>query len=219
MSDAEIAVLKDVALRAMNHSRGDSGPIIFDLVSGALTYDKQFIDLYAFLEKNSSCLFLPFELDLVKTVVQRVKTAVIKSFNLVDGTKLHVTSPLFMSQISARPAVTAHDEYWHNHIDRQQYPGFVYTGLLYLNTFDDDFKGGEFVFVDQEKDKPDRSFVVEPKAKRLNLFTSGPENPHKVLKVSKGVRFAMTMAFTCHGDAFGKAITVESLGSRGFCGH
>ena len=28
---------------------------------------------------------------------------------------------------------TMHDEYWHEHIDANQYPGFEYTALVYLN--------------------------------------------------------------------------------------
>ena len=39
--------------------------------------------------------------------------------------------------------------------------------------------------------------VVEPKKGRVSIFTSGAENPHYVEKVLSGVRYAITVSFTC----------------------
>ena len=33
---------------------------------------------------------------------------------------------------------------------------------------------------------------------RLSCFTSGPENPHRVRRVTGGTRYALTIAFTCN---------------------
>ncbi|CAB4069115.1 2-oxoglutarate and iron-dependent oxygenase domain-containing protein 3 [Lepeophtheirus salmonis] len=88
--------------------------------------------------------------------------------------------------------LTLHDEYWHSHIDKDTYPSFHYTSLLYLTDFEDDFRGGNFVFID---DKLNRT--IEPKFGRVSIFTSGMENKHHVEPVTEGVRFALTMGFTC----------------------
>ncbi len=47
---------------------------------------------------------------------------------------------------------------------------------------------------------------VAPLAGRLNMFTSGSENVHRVTRVTNGTRFALTVAFTCDPNA---AITPE----------
>ena len=61
---------------------------------------------------------------------------------------LYLTHPTFFSRINSAPAVTQHDEYWHVHVDKETYPGFHYTSLLYLTDSGLDFEGGDFVFVD-----------------------------------------------------------------------
>lgn len=62
--------------------------------------------------------------------------------------QLYLTHPTFFSRLDSKPASTIHDEYWHLHVDRETYPNFHYTSLLYLTDFEVDFTGGEFVFVD-----------------------------------------------------------------------
>merc|ERR1712240_108331 len=93
-----------------------------------------------------------------------------------------------------KAAVAPHDEYWHEHIDKETYPSFHYTSLLYLSEYKRDFTGGRFMFID-EGSKLNRS--VEPKDGRVSAFTSGPENRHMVEPVSGGTRYALTMGFTC----------------------
>jgi hypothetical protein len=81
-------------------------------------------------------------------VRDKVKAALVDHFKLEDPSSLYLTHPTFFSRITSAPAATMHDEYWHVHIDRETYPTFHYTSLLYLTDHDVDFKGGEFVFVD-----------------------------------------------------------------------
>ena len=100
----------------------------------------------------------------------------------------------WFSRIENQPAKTPHDEYWHVHIDKETYPSFHYTSLLYLTDFGEDFSGGEFVFVDVS-DKLNRT--IEPRLARLSFFTSGIENKHHVKPVISGVRYALTLGFTC----------------------
>ena len=80
------------------------------------------------------------------------------------------------------------------HIDLQEtYKSFHYTSLLYLNDFGKDFQGGRFIFVD----KDNVNSTVEPRKARVSMFTSGAENLHFVEKVTSGVRYALTVSFTC----------------------
>jgi predicted 2-oxoglutarate/Fe(II)-dependent dioxygenase YbiX len=39
--------------------------------------------------------------------------------------------------------------------------------------------------------------IVEPRAGRAVIFTSGPENNHRVERVTKGERFVLSFWFTC----------------------
>jgi len=49
----------------------------------------------------------------------------------VDEDLLGLASPTFFSRITGNPAKTPHDEYWHSHIDSNQYPSFDYTGFQF----------------------------------------------------------------------------------------
>ena len=81
-----------------------------------------------------------------RSVKNKVKAAVAAHFNL-DNSKLFLSHPTFFSELTAVPAVTPHDEYWHDHIDKETYPSFHYTSLLYLSEYKRDFAGGRFVFL------------------------------------------------------------------------
>mmetsp|Transcript_32871 Transcript_32871/g.103950 ORF Transcript_32871/g.103950 Transcript_32871/m.103950 type:complete len:485 (-) Transcript_32871:1177-2631(-) len=82
--------------------------------------------------------------------------------------------------------------YWNAHVDKANIPTYDYSALLYLNDCHEDFEGGEFEFIDDDVNR-----VVEPRAGRLLLFTSGPENLHRVRKVTEGTRYVLAMWFTC----------------------
>jgi hypothetical protein len=77
------------------------------------------------------------------------------------------------------------------HVDQANIGYYDYSAVLYLSTQGEDFEGGEFRFIDLEGDE-----VVEPRAGRCVLFTSGSENLHQVQHVSSGVRLGMGMWFT-----------------------
>ncbi len=77
-----------------------------------------------------------------------MKQAVASHFGL-DPASLYLAHPTFFSRLTSVQAQTAHDEYWHVHVDKETYENFHYTSLLYLTDGGGvDFKGGEFVFVD-----------------------------------------------------------------------
>lgn len=110
---------------------------------------------------------------------------------------------------------------------------YHYSGLLYMSTYGDDFKGGNSLFssscsieiinclfigrlgfvnpnsvdkfvpqqpgtdVGYNMDHEDVNLIVEPVVGRAVVFTSGPENPHFVERVTAGERFVLSFWFTC----------------------
>lgn len=178
-----------LAKKGLAQGGGAGGASILDLHSGALSKEQQFVNLY----KTHPGLFTSRDFQLYKGVKDKVKAAVAEHFNL-DNDKLYLSHPTFFSELTAVPAVTEHDQYWHPHIDKQTYPSFHFTSLLYLADFKRDFTGGRFMFID-EGNKVNRT--VEPKEGRVSAFTSGIENRHMVEPVTGGSRYALTMGFTC----------------------
>jgi len=117
-------------------------------------------------------------------------------------TTLFLALPSFLSRINRNPAVTENDEYWHLHVDREQYGCFAMTALVYLNSNEPDdslavarsldaFDGGTFEFGGEVP------ATIVPRKGRLSIFSSGWENPHWVSPVRSGTRYALTAAFTC----------------------
>ena len=178
-----------LAKKGLAKGGGIGGASILDLHSGALSHGDNFINLY----KSHPDLFTPRDFQTYRTVKDRVKAAVAEHFNL-ENSHLYLSHPTFFSELTAVPAVTVHDEYWHPHIDKETYPSFHYTSLLYLSDYKRDFTGGRFVFID-EHFKANRT--IEPREGRVSAFTSGVENKHHVEPVAGGTRYALTMGFTC----------------------
>lgn len=82
------------------------------------------------------------------------------------------------------------------HVDRANMSSYDYSAVLYLNTQGRGFAGGDFVFVDEHEDE-----VVEPRAGRCVLFTSGFEHLHRVAKVTRGSRFVLASWYTLNPSA------------------
>lgn len=68
------------------------------------------------------------------------------------------------------------------------YESFHYTSLLYLNTYEKDYKGGRFIFIDGSNGNLTKT-AIEPKKARVSAFTSGAENLHHVEQVAEGERY------------------------------
>ena len=183
----EAAQLVSLAQKGMAHGGSAGGPTILDLHSGALTLGEKFVNIY----KITIGLFTARDFDVYKRVKDKIQNAIAQEFGL-RRSKLYLTKPTFFSKITPKPAKTAHDEYWHPHVDKVTYGSFYYTSLLYLTDFNKNFTGGRFVFVGKNGNQ-----TVEPKTGRVSFFTSGSENLHHVQKVSSGTRYAITVSFTC----------------------
>jgi 2OG-Fe(II) oxygenase superfamily len=195
LSRAECGQLRNLADVAFETTSGGSGPAsVVELHMGIVSAGENFVRLYRVME-NKKAAFANSDIELYLNVVERVRQRISERFGVRN---LRITSPGFLSQISAgkKPNIL-NDEYWHEHIDTLQYGSFTFTCLVYLNDHGEDFEGGEFVFTDTDQDGMIQEHVVAPSCGTLNFFTSGPENTHYVRKVTDGVRYALTIAFTC----------------------
>uniref|UniRef100_A0A023GCC1 Putative prolyl 4-hydroxylase alpha subunit proteinues n=1 Tax=Amblyomma triste TaxID=251400 RepID=A0A023GCC1_AMBTT len=188
----ESSALLSLAKRGLALSRSDGGASILDLHSGSVSLGEKFVNVYKLLERKGTTLFSDQDLKVYKQVKDKIRSLIGFQFG-VKPESLHLTHPTFFSEMTARPAVTVHDEYWHVHVDKEQYGSFHYTSLLYLTDYGTDFGGGRLFFVDSVRGNA----TVEPRSGRVLAFTSGSENPHFVEKVDRGVRYALTVSFSC----------------------
>ncbi|XP_073968838.1 2-oxoglutarate and iron-dependent oxygenase domain-containing protein 3-like [Rhodnius prolixus] len=189
ITNEEADLLLDIAKRGLAHGGSDGGASILDLHTGALSKGKNFVSLY---QVNPN-VFSSQDFAVYVRVRKKVQKAVALSFD-IKPEKLFLTKPSFFSRLTANDPATPHDEYWHSHVDKETYPSFHYTSLVYLNDYESEFTGGRFIF-----DDPDNvSTVIEPKKGRVSIFSSGKENLHHVERVKSGTRFAITVSFTCN---------------------
>lgn len=205
-SDAQ--TLLGMAQRAMALGGGNGGATILDLHSGALSYGDKFINIYSVLpdKKHTEQTFSKADFAVYKMVKERIQSTIAQIYKL-QKSSLYLTQPTFFSRLTNAEPKTPHDEYWHEHIDKDTYESFHYTALLYLSDYSVDFTGGRFVFLDPYK-KTTHNVTIEPRMGRVAIFTSGAENKHRVERVLTGTRYALTIAFTCDRN---KAIDEEDM--------
>ncbi|GFG35427.1 hypothetical protein Cfor_05633 [Coptotermes formosanus] len=190
VSGTEADALLSIAKRGMALGGSEGGATILDLHSGALSHGRNFVNIYHL--NGAKDVFKKTDITFYKVVKTKIQNAVAHHFG-VQPHLLYLTHPTFFSRLNAAPALTAHDEYWHPHVDKETYDSFHYTSLLYLTDYGHDFHGGRFIFVDGDN----TNRTVEPRKGRVSMFTSGSENLHYVEKVSSGTRYALTVSFTC----------------------
>ncbi|XP_025111944.1 2-oxoglutarate and iron-dependent oxygenase domain-containing protein 3-like isoform X1 [Pomacea canaliculata] len=183
--------LLGVAKRGLSLGGSHGGASILDLHSGALSAGERFINIYSLMKQLDEQIFAEEDFRIYRKVKDLIKEAIAEEFE-IPKQKLFLTKPTFFSRMNMTPPKTVHDEYWHPHVDKETYGSFHYTSLLYLSTFQDDFDGGRFVFIDKDGNK-----TVEPRLGRVSFFTSGSENVHFVERLKDGVRYAITVSFTC----------------------
>ncbi|XP_071308768.1 2-oxoglutarate and iron-dependent oxygenase domain-containing protein 3 isoform X1 [Agelaius tricolor] len=183
--------IRRIAERGLALGGSDGGASILDLHSGALSLGKHFVNLYRYFGDKIQDIFTEEDFALYRDVRQRIQQRIAQVFG-ISSSAMYLTKPTFFSRMNSTGAKTAHDEYWHPHVDKVTYGSFDYTSLLYLSDYSKDFGGGRFVFMDADSNK-----TVEPRAGRVSFFTSGSENLHRVERVSWGTRFAITISFSC----------------------
>jgi hypothetical protein len=94
------------------------------------------------------------------------------------------------------------------HVDQANIGCYDYSAVLYLSTQGEDFEGGEFAFLDQGGAE-----VVQPRAGRCVLFTSGTEHLHQVAIVRSGVRRALGMWLTLTEEFDQQRVAVDVMDS------
>ena len=146
IEESEAHQLLNLAKKGLAKGGSNGGASIIDLHSGALSSGPQFVNVY----KTYPDLFKAGDFDVYQKVKAKIKAYIAEHFE-IEANSLYLTHPTFFSRLEAKEAKTMHDEYWHIHIDKETYPTFHYTSLLYLTDFGVDFNGGEFVFVDNHE--------------------------------------------------------------------
>ncbi|CAO1318851.1 unnamed protein product [Diamesa serratosioi] len=194
VSESEQNHLLNLAKTVIDNYSDERSAAIFDLTSGALSKGENFINIYKVKEAQHIQKLEGFT--AYKLVKAKILHAISQQFR-IDPQTLYLTQPTFFSKMTNITAKSVHDEYWHEHVDKDTYESFHYTSLVYLTNFSKDFTGGRFIFIDTDDKGNNKTVVVEPKAGRVLGFTSGYENIHFVEKVTSGIRYALTVSFTC----------------------
>jgi len=167
-----------------------------------------------------SDVFTPEDFSHYGRIIRVLKSVVAKTFHIRAEQDLFFTAPTFITRIDESlpwKVQGIHDEYWHTHVDMNNTAHYHYSGLLYLSTYNKDFTGGRFKLYSANKnnnlqDRPgskrskkhqsmeeekDLKLVLEPAAGRVVMFTSGPEHPHRVERVTSGQRIVLSFWFSC----------------------
>lgn len=198
--------LLQLAKKGLTFGGGLGGASILDIHTGALSQGNHFVNIYKLMkEKEITSIFSHNSFEIYRGVKNKIQRMIAMHFGL-RVQNIYLTQPTFFSRLMNIPAKTKHDEYWHTHVDKDTYESFHYTSLLYLSDYEQDFTGGRFNFVDEN-----RNMTIEPKIGRVLAFTSGSENPHAVEKVASGMRFALTVSFTCNKTLAIPSPTVRKL--------
>lgn len=190
-SHDDVAKLKEIAVKGMATRTSKGGPTILDLNTGYIRDSAGLINLFV----NHNSLFSAEDFAAYGSIILRLKALVQSSFG---ADELFFTAPTFITRIDGRAdwqPQGIHDEYWHTHADTASTPHYHYSGLLYLSTYNEDFAGGRLHLL--KDDRNTTSQLVEPKAGRVAMFTSGWETPHFFERVTRGQRMVLSFWFTC----------------------
>ena len=169
------------------------GPTIVDINTGYIRDSKGLDNLFM----KNNVIYSEDDFTTYGDIIRRLRIAVMDHFELSD---LYFTTPTFITRLDGNESWQPegiHDEYWHVHADRNNTEHYHYSGLLYLSNYNQDFTGGLLKFF--SANNPDiEEQIVQPAAGRVIMFTSGPENPHVVERVTSGERFVLSFWFTCN---------------------
>lgn len=167
---------------------GTGGPSVVDLHTRVVSYKDTFIDLDVVL-KHYQWNITETHKEHYKYIRNTIRNKIVELSKLPEE-RMHLDKGFFSYINGSQSANTVHDEYWHEHIDTEQYGTFTYTSLLYFGEKGSSFQGGDLVFKDGHTIKPERA--------RLVIFSSGQENPHWATKFSSGIRILLVSALTCN---------------------
>ncbi|EGZ20376.1 hypothetical protein PHYSODRAFT_350543 [Phytophthora sojae] len=194
----QVTQLREIAEAGMKGRSKLGGPTIMDINTGFVRDSEGLVNIYQpeskVPDENKPGVkrFTKKQFDLYRGVVEKIRLAVMKEFDL---DVLYFSAPTFITRLIGNESWTPaelHDEYWHPHVDKENTRHYDYSGLLYLADYGEDFTGGLFSFIDNSTET-----VVEPARGRLIMFTAGSENLHVVRKVETGTRYVLSLWFSC----------------------
>uniref|UniRef100_A0A7M4FVJ3 2-oxoglutarate and iron dependent oxygenase domain containing 3 n=1 Tax=Crocodylus porosus TaxID=8502 RepID=A0A7M4FVJ3_CROPO len=197
--------IRRIAERGLSLGGSDGGASILDLHSGALSLGKHFVNLYRYFGDKIQDVFTEEDFQLYRDIRQRIQHRIAQAFG-ISSSSMYLTKPTFFSRINNTEAKTAHDEYWHPHIDKVAYGSFDYTSLLYLSDYAEDFGGGRFVFMDVGSNK-----TVEPRSDSGHAsITAAPQ-----LRTTDVVQLRKEFSIACCKPRFLFHLWVREPPSRG----
>lgn len=197
LSPEEVDTLLKMMEKGMAASPLTGGPTILDINTGFMKDSQGLVNIYSGPRQQETVKFSPEEYKIYSILFDRIKAKVMK-LNELDN--LWFTAPTFVARLVGNPdwsPAMIHDEYWHPHVDKDNTEHYDYSGLVYLSTYGKDFTGGEFMFMDKGEKGEYVNTTVLPRKGRFITFSSGKENLHRVMPVLSGVRYALSMWFTC----------------------
>lgn len=86
-----------------------------------------------------------------------------------------------------------------HHYDKEIHKNVHYTVVIFLSNYKVNFYGGRFLFIEQEKKKL-KNHIVDPKAGRVLVYSSGSENTHIIENVLNGRLVSLTFSFSCNNN-------------------
>ncbi|XP_032033964.1 2-oxoglutarate and iron-dependent oxygenase domain-containing protein 3 [Hylobates moloch] len=113
--------IRSIAEKGLSLGGSHGGASILDLHSGALSVGKHFVNLYRYFGDKIQNIFSEEDFQLYREVRQKVQLTIAEAFG-ISASSLHLTKPTFFSRINSTEARTAHDEYWHAHVDKVSVP-------------------------------------------------------------------------------------------------
>ncbi|XP_023555023.1 2-oxoglutarate and iron-dependent oxygenase domain-containing protein 3 isoform X2 [Octodon degus] len=117
ISREEAERIRRVAEKGLSLGGSDGGASILDLHSGALSIGKHFVNLYRYFGDKIQTIFSEEDFQLYRDVRRKVQLTIAEAFG-ISASSLYLTKPTFFSRINSTEARTAHDEYWHAHVDK-----------------------------------------------------------------------------------------------------
>eukprot|EP00602_Paraphysomonas_sp_CaronLab_P009781 CAMPEP_0185026834 /NCGR_PEP_ID=MMETSP1103-20130426/11351_1 /TAXON_ID=36769 /ORGANISM="Paraphysomonas bandaiensis, Strain Caron Lab Isolate" /LENGTH=265 /DNA_ID=CAMNT_0027560553 /DNA_START=73 /DNA_END=870 /DNA_ORIENTATION=+ len=196
-SERDITDLRDIAAKGMSARESMGGPTILDINTGFLRDTNGVQNL--FTESNE--VFSSSDFEKYGNIIRHLKNLVSSTF----GAEVYFTAPTFITRLDGRSSWNPqeiHDEYWHIHADMNNTAHYHFSGLLYLSNYEEDFTGGRLLFYPPATPlslspgvEPEQ--IIEPVAGRTVIFSSGPENPHRVERLLAGQRLVLAFWFTC----------------------
>lgn len=166
LDDEEIDYLRDFAQFGMNMGGGGEGGVtLVDFVGAIVSHGTRFANLTIIANRHQARVAkerasgLDLTTDLADVIPSngmliwlRTIHKIHRLVEIIYDTKsvcpsasgLRYALPAFFSRIDAAPPKTANDEYWHTHVDTEQYGSFDITTLLYISSESETMSPTEF---------------------------------------------------------------------------